>query len=123
MISFLQGLRAMGLKDAFNPMKADFSAFSMYERVYLEKGIHKAFVSVDEFGTEASAATAFITTKMGGISFFECNRPFIYLIRDNEMKNILFIGAYKHSPTPSSIIPKTFNYIPDSFMHFDQTKQ
>jgi serpin B len=59
--------------------------------------IHKAFVDVNEEGTEAAAATA---VRMGMTSIaerkirkvFKADHPFIFLIHDNETGNILFVG-------------------------------
>jgi serpin B len=57
--------------------------------------LHKAFVSVDEAGTEAAAATAVIvgeTAVPGQSAEVTVNRPFIFLIRDIETGSILFVG-------------------------------
>jgi serpin B len=57
--------------------------------------LHKAFVSVDEAGTEAAAATAVIvgeTSVPGEPTDFTIDRPFIFLIRDIETGAILFVG-------------------------------
>ena len=58
------------------------------------KNIHKAFIEVNEAGTEAAAATAIVFNKESA-SFhptFNANKPFIYLIKDNHSDTILFIG-------------------------------
>jgi len=57
--------------------------------------LHKAFVSVDEAGTEAAAATAVIMTLTAVPAppvVVTVDRPFIFLIRDIETGTILFIG-------------------------------
>jgi serpin B len=57
--------------------------------------LHKAFVSVDEAGTEAAAATAVVMTPTGmpiQPVEFTVDRPFIFLIRDIETGAILFVG-------------------------------
>jgi serpin B len=59
--------------------------------------VHKAFVDVDENGTEAAAATAVIMkatgmAEMPEIKEFKVDRPFIFLIRDNDTGAILFVG-------------------------------
>lgn len=56
---------------------------------------HKAFIRVDESGTEAAAATAIdfvLTSIFNDPNFFVANRPFMYLIRDKEANAILFMG-------------------------------
>ena len=57
--------------------------------------LHKAYIDVNEKGTEASAATAVGMTR-GGISapseIFRADRPFIFMIRDNITGSILFMG-------------------------------
>jgi len=63
--------------------------------LFISDVIHKAFVSVDEAGTEAAAATAVIMelTAMPETPVeVTLNRPFIFLIRDIETGAILFVG-------------------------------
>lgn len=97
-------LEAMGMKDAFDSAKADFSGM-MNEmmkdgripegRLYVSGVIHKAFVDVNEEGTEAAAATAVIIVGRGmppTPKIFNANRPFAYLIRHEETGAILFMG-------------------------------
>lgn len=80
----------MGMPNAFGP--ADFSGMSPNAAgLYITDAAHKAFVSVDEKGTEAAAATWIAIAGMTEIEF-NMNRPFIYLIRDVETGTILFIG-------------------------------
>ena len=83
----------MGMESAFG-MSADFSGMDGTLSLYIGSVIHKAFISVDEEGTEAAAATAVIMQKInGGPSIeFLINRPFIYLIRDRDTGTILFMG-------------------------------
>ncbi len=86
-------LSDMGMESAFD-MSADFSGMDGTLSLYIASVIHKAFVSVDENGTEAAAATAVIMQKVNGESSVEfiVDRPFIYLIRDRGTGTILFIG-------------------------------
>lgn len=85
------------MKDAFNYDLADFSGMDG-KRHYLFIGavIHKAFVKVGEKGTEAAAATAVGMGTGGGppatASLFDADRPFLFLIRDNQTGSILFMG-------------------------------
>ena len=62
--------------------------------LYISSVIHQAFVSVDESGTEAAAATAVVMDKLNGdasVPFF-VDRPFIYAIMDTETGTVLFLG-------------------------------
>jgi serpin B len=88
-------LTDMGMTDAFSPDDADFSGMTRDGELFISDVVHKAFVSVDEAGTEAAAATAVVIP--AGASFeppveVTVDRPFIFLIRDIETGAILFIG-------------------------------
>ena len=88
-------LKAMGMTDAFNPVIADFSGMDGTRDLYIGDVLHKAFVSVDEAGTEAAAATAVIMVGTGippTPTEFTLDHPFIFLIRDIETGAILFVG-------------------------------
>jgi serpin B len=88
-------LRALGMKDAFDENKANFSGMSDTS-LYITHVIHKAFVEVNEEGTEAAAATAVVMgTKSVMIDkpvTFRADHPFIFLIRDIQSGSILFMG-------------------------------
>ena len=86
-------LSDMGMPSAFG-VSADFSGMDGTLSLYIASVIHKAFISVDENGTEAAAATAVLMQKLNGESSVEfiIDRPFIYLIRDRDTGTILFIG-------------------------------
>jgi len=94
--SLRETLAAMGMPDAFVWPIADFSGMTGNRDLFIGDVIHKAFVSVDEAGTEAAAATAVIMlpTAMppGELVEVTVDRPFIFLIRDIETGSILFIG-------------------------------
>jgi serpin B len=85
------GLNDLGMKDALDPATADFSGMDGERNLYLSGILHKAFISVDENGTEAGASTAVIGT-MGIPEVVSVDRPFIFLIRDNPTGTILFLG-------------------------------
>jgi serpin B len=89
-------LAGMGMRDAFSPDDADFSGMTDNRELFISDVVHKAFVAVDEAGTEAAAATAVIvgTTSAPGEPPVEVtiDRPFIFLIRDIETGAILFVG-------------------------------
>jgi len=89
-------LARLGLEDAFTPSEADFSGIDGTRDFFVGLVIHKAFVSVDEAGTEAAAATAIA---MAGSAMTEptyypvtIDRPFLFVIRDKPTGSILFIG-------------------------------
>lgn len=88
-------LKSLGMAVAFSYGTADFSGMDGTHNLYIGNVVHKAFVAVDEKGTEAAAATAVI---MAGSAveiqplLFNANRPFIFLIRDVQTNAILFIG-------------------------------
>jgi serpin B len=87
-------LSRMGMPVAFSP-SADFSGMTGGKDLYIDQVIHKAFVSVDEAGTEAAAATA-VDMKLTSMPAEPVNvtidHPFIFLIRDIETGTILFVG-------------------------------
>ena len=85
----------------FDGSKADFSGMTGGTKsLYVSKAVQKAFVEVNEEGTEAAAATfAKFTTRIAhSRPEFTCNRPFMFLIRDNLTGMILFSG---HVTDPS----------------------
>ena len=90
-------LTAMGMTDAFGG-SADFSGMTGKRDVFISAVIHKAFVDVDENGTEAAAATAVMMamSAMPGPRAepkqFIADHPFVFLIRHNDTGEILFIG-------------------------------
>lgn len=87
-------LSAMGMPIAFTG-GADFSGMTGQSDLYIDEVIHKAFVLVDESGTEAAAATAVVMKEsaMPMASYIvTVDRPFIFFIRDIETGAILFVG-------------------------------
>jgi serpin B len=87
-------LIALGMKDAFTDT-ADFSGMTERDDLFISAVLHKAFVAVDEKGTEAAAATAVIIEATGAPVFnvtLTIDRPFIFLIRDIPTGQILFMG-------------------------------
>ena len=88
-------LISLGMSDAFDADKADFSGMIGKKDLYISNVIHKAFVAVDEKGTEAAAATAVIMETASAIMHevnLQIDRPFIFVIRDTVNGQILFIG-------------------------------
>ncbi|RUS68399.1 hypothetical protein EGW08_023839 [Elysia chlorotica] len=90
-------LSALGMFDAFNALTADFSGMTGQKDLCISDVIHKAFIKVNEEGTEAAAATAVVMAPTGilaNFSVFTADHPFLYLIKDNRTDGfVLFIGA------------------------------
>jgi serpin B len=88
-------LAALGMPDAFDPNRADFSGMTGKPDLFISDVIHKAFVAVDEKGTEAAAATAVIM-ELASAPMYDVtlivDRPFIFIIRDTVSGQILFMG-------------------------------
>jgi serpin B len=86
-------LKALGMLLAFDP-GADFTGISLRDDLFIGDVLHKAFVAVDEKGTEAAAATVVLMTASAAVQAMEFNldRPFFFLIRDNPTGTILFLG-------------------------------
>jgi serpin B len=90
-------LASMGISDAFSPGLANFSGMETTKSLYISQVIHRAVVEVNEEGTEAAAATAVCMRLCAVINKsppanFRADRPFLFFIRDNRTKAILFIG-------------------------------
>jgi serpin B len=84
-------LKAMGMTSAFNG-SADFSGMEATASLFISDVVHKAFVQINEAGTEAAAVTWIEAKTKGGPERFTANHPFIFLIRDNASGSILFMG-------------------------------
>jgi len=91
-LSLNEPLQELGMVSAFED--ADLSGMDGTRNLVITDVIHKAFVSVDEAGTEAAAATAVIIgeTSAGERIELTIDRPFIFVIRDNPTGAILFVG-------------------------------
>jgi serpin B len=90
-------LKALGMRRAFVPGGADFSgmAGSVGRKLFIQAVVHKAFVDVNEQGTEAAAATAVgvaTTSEPPPPPVFRADHPFVFLIRDNRSGSALFLG-------------------------------
>lgn len=90
-------LASMGMPAAFESAAADFRGFIGRPELFISAVIHKAFVKVDEAGTEAAAATAVImhveSAEMPEIPVeLVLDRPFLFLVRDELTGTILFMG-------------------------------
>ncbi|XP_077209524.1 leukocyte elastase inhibitor-like [Paroedura picta] len=89
-------LQRMGMVDVFSRGQADLSRMSPSDLLYLSKVIHKAFVEVNEVGTEAAAATGAVVNKRSLVLYkqFVANHPFLFCIRHNPTNSILFFGKF-----------------------------
>jgi len=95
-------LQTMGMAAAFDRQQADFTGIANPsdpdDRLFISKVFHKAFVKVDEKGTEAAAATAVIMLRDGSAppkekpAEFRADHPFLFFIRDNASGMLLFMG-------------------------------
>ncbi|XP_012623894.2 serpin B6 isoform X2 [Microcebus murinus] len=89
-------LRSLGMTDAFEQARADFSGMSSKRDLFLSKVVHKSFVEVNEEGTEAAAATAAIMMmRCARITPRFCaDRPFLFFIQHSGTHGILFCGRF-----------------------------
>jgi serpin B len=93
----------MGMTDAFSA-DADFSVMNGKRELCLSDVIHKAFVDVNEEGTEAAAATAVMMTASAfpQLPVFRADHPFMFLIRDTQSGAILFMGRVTNPTDPAA---------------------
>ncbi len=88
-------LSGMGMPSAFEPGQADLSGMDGTTSLFVSDVFHKAFVEVNEEGTEAAAATAVpVSRGMSEVTIptFRADHPFIFIIQDSGNGNILFMG-------------------------------
>ena len=88
--SLNEALIALGMRDAFG--NADFSGINGRGGIWISDVFHKAFIEVNEEGTEAAAATAVVMRKAELSVVFHADHPFIFIIKDNRTGSILFMG-------------------------------
>jgi len=96
-------LKALGMTLAFDRSQADLSGVNgrqapSQEALFISRVLHKAFVEVNEEGTEAAAATAINMTLGMAVSLsnrvpvFRADHPFLFAVRDRKSGTILFLG-------------------------------
>ena len=98
---FIEVLKNMGIKLAFDPELANFkNMIDIYENVYVGEAIHKTRIELNEKGTKAAAVTYFGMFKNSAMLEkdyeevdIKFNKPFIYLIRESNTGEILFFGS------------------------------
>jgi serpin B len=96
-LTLSETLADMGMPLAFSATEADFSGMAeMSPPLYLANVLHKAYIAVDELGTEAVAATE-VEVAVGSEEVMpetmRVDQPFLFLIRDTEQGMILFLGS------------------------------
>ncbi len=100
-------LSALGMPSAFTPGLADFSGIIDQSEgsvpIHLGHVPHKAYVKVDERGTEAAAATGAEARITSGQPSFVADHPFVYLIRDRLTNSILFVGRVEDPTDPGKL--------------------
>jgi len=98
-------LSALGMPTAFSGA-ADFSGMDGFHDLYISDVYHKAYIEVNEEGTEAAAATGTVMAGMAApgseppVPVFRADHPFLFLIQDNTSGTILFTGRVS-DPTSS----------------------
>lgn len=105
-------LQSMGMTDAFDPNKADFSSLATYNggNVFLNRVLHKTFISVAEQGTRAGAATVVEMAASEAMAPEEVkevilNRPFLYMIWDTETNMPIFMGTFMDAQAEGTCVP------------------
>jgi len=97
-VELSNALKKLGMKLAFTWPGADFSGMDGTKDLFISLVLHKAFVAVDEKGTEAAAATAVLVTcgaapaKPEPVKIFTADHPFLFLIRHRDTGAVLFMG-------------------------------
>jgi len=94
-------LSGMGMPTAFLEGSADFSGMDGTTNLFISDVIHKAYINVNEVGTEAAAATAVVLNERAvarpeNPPVFRADHPFIFLIQDKESGTILFMGRVEN---------------------------
>jgi serpin B len=94
-------LKAMGMTQAFDQERADLTGIANLssENLYIDNALHKAFIDVNENGTEAAAATAIIVGATDNCvcappqpKIFDADHPFLFALRDVHSGSLLFLG-------------------------------
>ena len=93
-------LKLMGMISAFDAKQADFSGMTGGRNLFISAVIHKAFVDVNEEGTEAAAATGILMELASAVPIeppvFRADHPFMFMIRDNRNGSIMFMGRIQN---------------------------
>ncbi|KAM8920839.1 uncharacterized protein RCH25_015575 [Pelodytes ibericus] len=84
-------LKSMGVTNVFST-RADLSGISETDNLYVSKAVHKATITVNENGTEATSATAIAVSIRSRVTPFQADRPFILVVYNELIESIIFIG-------------------------------
>ncbi|XP_054840904.1 leukocyte elastase inhibitor-like [Eublepharis macularius] len=89
-------LQNLGMVDVFDRSKADLTGMSPSRQLFLSKVIHKAYVEVNEVGTEAAAATGAVVSNRSLVDCeqFVADHPFLFYIQHNPTNTTLFLGKF-----------------------------
>jgi serpin B len=105
-------LEEMGMTDAFDDEKANFSGMGTYagEDLFISRVLHKTFISVAEQGTRAGAATVVEIAPEAAMEPEEIkevilNRPFLYMIWDRETNMPIFMGTFMDAQADGTSVP------------------
>ncbi len=92
--SLVDNLKTLGMTDAFEAHKSDFSGITDDTNLYISEVKHKSYIKVDERGTEAAAVTGITigTTSAQPNEYFAVDDPFVFAIREKDTDAILFLG-------------------------------
>ncbi|CAK8674756.1 unnamed protein product [Clavelina lepadiformis] len=87
-------LKKMGIEDVFDQNRANLQNISGVPDLFISTVAHKAFIEVNEEGTEAAAATAAVAMRRMAVPTIRviCDHPFMFLIKHNPSQTILFVG-------------------------------
>lgn len=91
-LSLAETLAALGMPDAFDWQRADFSGMTGEVELVLKHVVHQAVIDVDELGTEAAAATGITMEIVSMPTEVRADRPFIFVIYDRPANTVLFVG-------------------------------
>lgn len=94
-------LAKLGMPVAFDVARADFSGMTGSRDLFISHVVHKAFVDVNEEGTEAAAATGVVMATRAVLNpkpdpIFRADRPFLFALRDNRTGALLFLGRVRN---------------------------
>ena len=104
-------LQTMGMTDAFDPYMADFSGLATYNggNIFINRVIHKTFISIGEQGTRAGAATIIEAAAEAAMpeepKAVILNRPFLYMIWDTEANVPIFMGTFMDAQAEGTSVP------------------
>lgn len=94
--NLIDKMQELGVERAFDENRANFDGITEGEQLFIKQAVHKAFVDVNEEGTEAAAVTALVARAQSGPPEpryeFIADHPFIFIIQEKNTEEILFMG-------------------------------